>query len=86
MPQFEQMSIFDVLPEKDWGDARPEPKTKTKTTIKDHYERHYEWDQYNPDIAPVEVKTLPETADNVCVWCGGEFSDLTTHEDDCSPS
>lgn len=85
MPEFEQMSIFDVLPEEDWGDAKPIER-KPVSPITEYYERYYKRNEYHPDIAPVQRKTLPETADNVCVWCGEEFSDLTSHESGCSPS
>lgn len=88
--QYEQMTIFDLLPREDWGDARPEPKPKVNP-----HPVHKTWEewkqnrsaQYEQNISRNSelVQSKKDTADNVCVWCGGQFADLDTHESECSP-
>lgn len=86
--QYKQLSIFDLLPPKDWGDARPEDylpqmpdnqyeiEQRTRATIK----------RITDKIKKAAEEAAEESdIERTCVWCGLVIEGpLDEHEDGCA--
>lgn len=77
-PEYQQLSLFDVLPEEDWGDARPLDYERAENPRHSMVQRIL---KETKKMQKVEESEIERT----CVWCGEVIDGpLDVHEEECS--
>lgn len=83
--QYRQMSIFDVLPEEHWGDAKPQDYAPTISPNQQALEDEERRANIERIRAKIKKKKREEDIERTCVWCGEVIEGpLDEHEDECS--